>query len=282
MSAPAHALLEDFSTYRATDVNCHIGGWPYRLGASASEHDLQRHIDLHGLSSAWVSHLATLFGFDTRTGNEDCLLKCRHTPAMRPMAVINPAEEGWHNELDWATTMGFQGIRVAPGFHRYGPDLLLDVARATASRGLLLQLLVRLDDARVRHPQSPARDVDMETVVALVRSVPDARVLLSGLNWVEWQELRRRLGYEPPSTLLVDVWHMNGPFGIAELLGSDAERWVFGSGFPVQAPEPTMLQLAACLLPREIKVSIARGNAQRFSADPHRPVPGRLGLGKEG
>lgn len=262
MTTSARTLLADFSGYLAIDVTCHIGQWPYQLGASSDMHALQEYITRHGLSAVWVSHLAALFGFDTRTGNEECLISCRDDPAIHPMAVINPLEETWRSELDWAIDAGFLGIRLAPGFHGYGQEPLVDVARATAPHGLVVQLLVRLDDERVRHPQSPASDVEIETAEALVRSVPEAPLLLSGLNWIEWQALTQALGDQLPPTLCSDFWHVDGPFGVTECLEEAGEHWVFGSGFPIQAPEPTMLQLSASMLANHTQLAIARENAE--------------------
>lgn len=266
MTALAHSLLDDFSGCGAIDVTCHIGQWPYRLGASATENDLQGYIARHGLTRVWVSHLAALFGFDTRTGNEDCLRRCGGNPKLRPMAVINPLQERWRTELQWASESGFLGIRVAPGYHAYGSEFLIDVTHAAAQYGLVTQLLIRLDDKRVRHPRSPASDVDIETVEAVLRAVPESLLLLSGLNWVEWQQLQGLVGGRIADTVRADFWHMNGPFGIVEQLHAEEERWVFGSGFPVQAPEPSMLQLTASLLPLATQLAIARENAERLVA----------------
>lgn len=265
MTTAARTLLKSFSQYGATDVTCHLGQWPHRLGMSASEHDLQAYATRHNLQAVWVSHLAALFGFDTRTGNEDCLRRCLSTSTLRPMSVINPLEQGWEQELEWAIDVGFHGIRVAPGFHGYGSEYLMEVARATAGHGVILQVLMRLDDERVRHPQSPALDVPVASVVELVRTVPDAAVLVSGLNWLGWQQLTAGLGGCVPATVHADFWHVNGPFRVPEFLAEDAERWVFGSGYPMQSPEPTMLQVSASLLPAPVKTAIVRENAQRLA-----------------
>ena len=265
MTGAARALLEDFSGYRATDVTCFLGQWPYRLGASASASDLEAYAATHGLSALWVSHFAAISGFDTRTGNEECLSQCQGNPLLRSMAVVNPAEGGWQAELDWSRRMGVHGVRVAPGFHGYGTDLLIEVARAAAADGLLIQLLMRLDDERVRHPQSPGRDVEMRAVLAVLNAVPHATVVVSGLNWVEWQQLTAVLGENVPGKLHADFWHVNGPFGVAESFAEAAGTWVFGSGFPIQAPEPTMLQIAASSLSAPVRAAIVRNNADALT-----------------
>lgn len=261
MTNLAHQLLDNLTRYEAVDTACHLGQWPHRLSMSASESDLHAYATKHNLSAVWVSHLAALFGFDTRTGNEDCLRRCRESARLRPMAVINPLEDGWDEELAWAVESGFLGIRIAPGFHGYGAAQMVEVARKCVPTGTLLHVLLRLDDERVRHPHSSAHDVAVADVAELIHAAPEAEMLVSGLNWVGWRQLMASFGGSAPPTLKADFWHVNGPFDVMEQLAGDAEHWVFGSGYPIQSPEPTMLQVAASQMSESAKVAILRGNA---------------------
>lgn len=257
MTVPARALLDAFAELGATDVTCHLGQWPFRLAAAADSDALRGYAARHGLRRIWVSHLAALFGFDTRTGNEAALAACADDPLFRVMAVVDPREQGWRAELAWAVEAGAGGIRVAPGFHHYPVADLVDVIDACAPRMLPVQLIVRMDDARVRHPRSPARDLALHDVADLVRARPEHPLVLSGLNWGDWQELSRHLGDDVPPSVRLDLWHVNGPTGVADRLAVEPGRWAFGSGFPVQAPEATMLQLMASDLTREQLGAIA-------------------------
>ena len=261
MTARARELLEAFSELGATDTTAHLGQWPYRRSATADVERLQAYARRHGLRSIWVSHLAALFGFDTRTGNEAALAACGHDPLFRVFAVLDPSDAGWHAELEWAVGSGARGIRVAPGFHGYPVSDVAPVIDACAERGLPLQLLARLDDARVRHPRSPARDLELHRIADLVRSRSASALLLSGLNWADYVELRRHLGDAVPPQVRLDLWHVNGPTFVGDRLGDDPGRWVFGSGYPVQTPEATMLQLTASGLPDDALHAIVAANA---------------------
>lgn len=266
MTATARALLDAFADLGAVDTTCHLGQWPYRLSAAADVDRLRAYAEQRGLRRLWVSHLAALFGFDTRTGNETALASCHDDPLFRVFAVIDPRDPGWLGELEWAAGAGARGIRVAPGFHDYPVAELSPVIDACAEHALPLQLLARLDDARVRHPLSPARDLELFRIADLVRSRPDSPLLLSGLNWADWAELRRHLGDAVPPGVRLDLWHVNGPTKVADRLGDDRGRWVFGSGFPVQTPESTMLQLMASTLPGQALHAIVAGNAGVLAA----------------
>jgi predicted TIM-barrel fold metal-dependent hydrolase len=259
-------MLRAFADLGATDTTCFLGQWPYRLSAAADADALHAHAERLGLRSVWVSHLASLFGFDTRTGNEAVLAACADDPLFRVFATIDPREPAWREELDDAMAAGARGVRVAPGFHRYDVSAVRPILDACADHGVPLQLITRLDDARVRHPLSPAVDLEVHRIADLVRESAAAPLLLSGLNRADWVELNRHLGDAAPQWLKLDLWHVNGPTAVADGLGDDHERWVFGSGFPVQAPESTALQLASAALAPHALRAITSANATAMLA----------------
>ncbi|MFB8188983.1 hypothetical protein ACFC14_06630 [Microbacterium sp. NPDC055988] len=266
MTAQARRMLRAFADLGAIDTTCFLGQWPYRLSAAADADALRAHADRLGLHSVWVSHLASLFGFDTRTGNEAVLAACADDPLFRVFATIDPRESTWREELDDAVSAGALGVRVAPGFHRCEVSAVRPVLDACADRGLPVQLIARLDDARVRHPFSPAVDLEVHRIADLVRESPAHPLLLSGLNRADWIALNRHLGDAAPEWLRLDLWHVNGPTAVADSLGDDPERWMFGSAFPVQAPEATALQLAASALSPSALRTITSGNATALLA----------------
>ena len=266
MTAQARRMLRAFADLGATDTTCFVGQWPYRLSSAVDADGLRAYADRLGIRTIWVSHLASLFGFDTRTGNEAVLAACAADPLFRVFATIDPRDATWPDELDDAVRAGARGVRVAPGFHRYEVGLVRSVIDACLRHGVPLQLIVRLDDARVRHPLSPAVDPEVHRIADLVRDSPALPLLVSGLNRAEGIELQRHLGDDAPEWLRLDLWHVNGPTHVADTLGDDPERWVFGSAFPVQTPEATALQLAASALSRGALRAITSDNAAAMLA----------------
>lgn len=256
MTLEAGALLRRFRDLAAVDTMCHLGQWPYRLTARADVDDLRRYARRHGLREIWVSHIASLFGFDTRAGNEATLRSCGSDDLFRMFAVIDPSEHGWRDEFAWAVEQGFSGVRLAPGLHGYPPPDAAAVVEACESADMTVQVIARMDDARVRHPLSPARDLKPRHLAELVRTPPAIPVLISGVNQADATELSRHLGDDVPPGVRWDLWHLNGPTGVIDGYGAETGRWVFGSGFPVQAPEPTMLQLTASRLSAEQLVAL--------------------------
>lgn len=265
--APARRLLSSFAEQGAVDVTCHVGQWPFRLEASVDVDGLRAYARTHGLRTIWVSHLAALFGFDTRTGNEACLRACAHDSLFRVFAVLDPTDETWEEELTWALSEGAVGVRIAPGFHGYRLPRAAPLAQACRKRGVPLQVLVRLDDARVRHPRFLLTDPREEEIASFLRVASGTAIVLSGLRWDEWRGVLPHLADAPPDGVLLDLWHVNGPFRVTDAIGDEPYRWVFGSGMPVQAPEPTMLQIAASDLPAAACAAITGGNAHSMLRD---------------
>ncbi len=248
MTAQAHAMLRAFADLGATDTTCFLGHWPYRLGSSTDADGLRAHAARLGLRQLWVSHLASLFGFDTRTGNEAVLAQCGDDPLFRLFATVDPGQPSWRTEVAQAASAGFHGIRLAPGFHRRPVADALPVLDAAAAHDLPVQIVVRLDDARVRHPLAQAVDPEPHQLADLVRDRAGQRIVVSGLNRAEAVEFDRHLGGRVPQSVRLDLWHVNGPTFVADGLSADLHRWTFGTAFPVQTPEATALPLAASSL----------------------------------
>ncbi|MEF3302679.1 amidohydrolase family protein [Paenibacillus sp. GYB003] len=259
-------MLAPFAAERAVDLTAFIGQWPFRLPVRASAGDLSAMADRLGLGALCVSHIASIFGFDTRTGNEELLRETAGDERLLPFAIVNPAEAGWERELDWAAGAGARGIRLVPGYHRYG---LAEAAAAglvdrLARYGLPLHLCVRLEDERLVHPRYPVVPVPFHEVAELLRRAGELPVILSGLRASEWKSVAEHLNDgEQADRVLLDLWFANGPIGVVASLcrGNAWTRFGYGSCAPIQVPEATALQLAAADIAPERRAALCRGNA---------------------
>ncbi|MDF2718365.1 MAG: hypothetical protein K0R28_5290 [Paenibacillus sp.] len=227
---PAWQLLEPFTKERAIDLTAFMGQWPTRLQIRASTEDLIAMADRLGLSAMCVSHIASIFGFDTRSGNEELFR------------------------------------RLVPGYHGYSlasPEVAELIARLSG-RHLTLHICARLEDDRLVHPRFPIVPVPFHEIAELLRLTEDMPVILSGLRAREWDSVSEHLnaGHRTDKVML-DLWFTNGPIGaIASLSrGSLTKRLGYGSCFPIQVPEATALQLAAADIGADKRAALCRGNA---------------------
>lgn len=264
--------LEPFHTARPIDVTAFMGQWPWRLHSAASVSDLAEYASRTGVAEQWVSHLASVFGYDTRTGNEALLAACAQDERLRPFVIVNPAEEGLAHELEWAHENGAGGVRIVPGYHGYRLDSPeVDVLLAElAGRSLPLHVCATLEDHRVRHPRYDARTVDTAEISGLLRRAPELRTIVSGVRAHEWAQIEAQLGPEHPlDQVLVDLWFMNGPPGVVASLCAAGQARLFGYGscIPVQTPEATAYQLATADISDGDRFALCRGNAERLLGD---------------
>lgn len=262
--AEAPDPLDRFVRQRAIDATAFIGQWPFRLTSATSVGQLAGYADRYGLAGLCLSHLASLFGFDTRTGNEALFAEAAADPRCWPFAVIDPSEFGWQRELDWAVAEGAKGIRIAPGFHGYRltDPSVGDLVAATGAVGLPLHVLIRLDDERVRHPRFRVDDpTTVEIAQFLQPAANERRIVVSGVNHWQWTEIDGLLGGVGPG-VLGDLWFVNGPLGVVDTLvaGGAGGRFCFGSGTPVQAAAATALQLAAARIGDDELAALCAGN----------------------
>lgn len=262
---PAMLLLTPFKQERAIDLTAFIGQWPTRLQIRATAADLIAVADRFHVSAMCVSHIASIFGFDTRSGNEALFAEAANDARLWPFAILNPAEGGWERELEWAIKEGARGIRLVPGYHGYSlaSPRVAELASAMRERGLPLQICARLEDERLVHPRIPIVPVPFHEIAELLRLTGDIPVILSGLRASEWGSVEEHLNADHRrDKVLLDLWFTNGPVAaIGSLCRKGlAKRFGYGSCMPIQVPEATILQLAAAAIGDDERAALCRGN----------------------
>lgn len=265
---PAMRLLEPFATQRAVDLTAFIGQWPTRLQIRMDAVEISAMADRFGLEGVCVSHIASIFGFDTRSGNEVLLEETSADGRLWPFVILDPTEPGWELELNWAIREGARGVRLVPGYHGYSllhPEAK-KMADAVAAEGLPLHVCVRLEDERLQHPRLPTIAVPFHEVAEFIRPHPDVPIVLSGMRYQEWHSISAHLNDgETADRVLLDMWFTNGPIAaIADISQSGmSARIGYGSCAPIQTPEATVLQIAAAAISEESRAALSRGNAAR-------------------
>lgn len=273
-------MLEPFREQRPIDLTVFVGQWPTRLPIRASAEDLSAMANQYQLTGMCVSHIASIFGFDTRLGNEELFRIASSDDRIWPYVILNPVEPGWELELDWAVQMGARGVRLVPGYHDYSL-LEADVSKLAIqvqSLGLPLHVCARLEDERLVHPRLRARTIPFHELAELLRGLrvdgeeQAAPVMISGLRAREWGLIEELLD-EGHSTehILLDLWFTNGPMAPFPALcrSGYASRLAYGSGTPIQTPEATIMQLATADISDVERKMLCRDNAARLIGIAH-------------
>lgn len=264
--------LEPFRAQGAIDLTVFMGQWPTRLQIQASAADLASMADTYGLKGMCVSHIASIFGFDTRSGNEELFRVSSADERIWPYAILNPAEAGWELELEWAVREGARGIRLVPGYHDYSllSEPVTELVTHLSKLQLPLQICVRLEDERLAHPRFMAKTIPFHELAELLRLAGNTPVIMSGLRAREWNSVREHLNVDHSADhVLLDLWFTNGPVAaVAALCQSGYSQLMgYGSCAPIQTPEATAFQLATANISENERSMISHGNAARLLVD---------------
>jgi predicted TIM-barrel fold metal-dependent hydrolase len=263
------ALFARFAAQGAIDVTAFLGQWPTRYQSRATTADLAAMADRLRLQGMCVSHIASIHGHDTRSGNAALFAETAADNRLWPFVILNPAEPGWREELEWAASAGARGVRLLPGYHGYDPvsPEAVELIAAVRRRRLPLQVFVRLQDERLQHPRFAAEPVLLHQLAELIALTEGQPLLIGGLRENEWEEVKRHV---PAGVrrdhVLCDLWYCNGPLAVIASLCArgDAGAFAYGSCTPIQTAEATALQLAAAHIREEHRYAMCRGNALRF------------------
>jgi len=262
-------MLDSFTQYGAIDVLAFIGEWPDRHSLRADTGALFEMADRLGLRAICVSHLSSVLGHDTRTGNELLFSATSNDARLWPFAIINPLEAGWKEELEWAASMGARGVRLVPGYHGYSlrEDVIQELMVAASNYRLPVQVCARLQDERLQHRLFMVKAVEAYELAELMTTSNGHPLIISGLNVQERELVMRNLTAGGTAhQVLFDLWFCNAPLAVIALLCKTglAQSYAYSSCMPLQTPEATALQLATSTIDEVDRAAMMYGNAMRM------------------
>ncbi len=168
------------------DINAFLGHYPFRRLPHNSARTMIELMDAHGIDSAVVSSLHSVFYRDAHRGNEDLFLETKDFGSrFVRVATVNPKYVSWRRDLDEAMDRWkMKAVTLFPAHHGY---LLSDVECQQAieeivRRDIPLVLTQRLEDRRQRHHWDAAEDLEFKSVLELVRQHTKLRLAL--VNWI--------------------------------------------------------------------------------------------------
>lgn len=167
------------------DTNVHLGVWPFRYLADSDPQKLTAKLKRLGFTQAWTSSFDGLLHRDIRAVNERLVAACQGNDglALVPFGVLNPNLPDWEEDLRRCHEVHrMPGVRIYPSYHDYSlqAPFLQPLLNQIERRGLLLQLVVSLEDTRTQHPRMRTDDVDLSALPDLLTRFPALRVQLLG------------------------------------------------------------------------------------------------------
>jgi hypothetical protein len=253
------------------DVNSFVGAYPWRRVRGASPEALLSAMDRVGISTAWVTHLPSLFWKDPAEGNPWLFDIVARTPRFRAVPAVHAGLPRWEEDLREAVHLGAAAIRCDPspmGLPPAGAEML-GLVRAAGALGVPLLAAVRLEDGRGRHPLDLAPELAPSAVRAWLRHDATARLVITHADRGFIEEVH--YGSTPAEAARVwwDISWIWGPPDdhLEHLLATvGPSRFLFGSGQPLRLPETPSARLDLLRLTPADRALIESGNAEALAA----------------
>lgn len=259
------------------DTNVNLGTWPFRHLKYGEATALADKLKKHRVKQAWTGSFDALFHKNIDSVNarlyEDCKKVANNF--LLPFGTVNLAWPDWKEDLRRCDEVyKMKGIRIFPSYQTFDltdeafPELVAEVAK----RGMILQIVGDMDDARNHHPIIDVRNVNMNPLVDILKKQTSAKVQLLYWNHKVSAKLQDTLVKE--TKVLFDTARIETNGGVEKMINGNplgiktvpvsADRIVFGSHAPYFPVEANLLKLFESNLSLEQMRAIMEGNATKL------------------
>lgn len=258
------------------DSSVHLFPWPFRRLGGDDPADLVARLRKKGVTQAWAGSNEALVMRDVSGVNTRLAAACRqHGPNfLVPFGTVNPKEPDWQEDLRRChEDHHMVGIRLYPNYHGYTLDdpVFAQLLSLAASRNLMVQIALSLEDPRVQFPLMQVPPVNPAPLADLIKGIPNLRLLL--LNRGYWGG--PRTANSPTGTgqmtreiaqadnIYFDIAMVEGVGGVARLIAATSpSRVVFGSHYPFFYFESALLKVWEARLQEDQTKAVLEGNAR--------------------
>ncbi|MFV0443857.1 MAG: amidohydrolase family protein [Planctomycetaceae bacterium] len=250
------------------DVNVHLSRWPFRRLPLDETPALLAKLRASGITSAWAGSFDALLHRDVAGVNARLTEECRQhgDGLLIPFGTVNPILPDWREDVRrCAEEHHMPGIRLYPGFHEYRmqDDVTRELLALASDSGLIVQLVVGLEDLRTQHPLMQIPAVDLAPLESLLPQLPQLKLVLLDAQRSARLDLLARL--VAAGEVYVDIATQEGVGGLGKLLSQlPTERVLFGSHAPFYYVESAVLKLRETDLGHNQQTAIESGNALRL------------------
>jgi predicted TIM-barrel fold metal-dependent hydrolase len=235
--AELQAIFADWEApAEIVDVNVYLGPWPFRSLEGEQADRLVGRLKGYGVVQAWAGSFEALLHRDLRGVNARLVQWCRAVgnSFLLPMGVVNPKLPDWEEDLrQIVEEYGLPGIRLHPDYHQYSlddPDFVRLLTLASR-HGLVVQLVLMIEDERTVHPAVKVPMVDPRPLAAVVSQIRGLKLVLLNAQRVTPLPLLAQIAQA--GQVFVDISWQEGVGGVENLLSRlPWQQVVFGSYSP--------------------------------------------------
>lgn len=250
------------------DTNIYVSRWPCRRLPHDTTDALVRKLRERGIEQAWAGSFDCLLHKDLSDVNSRLVADCKQNGdgLLVPVGSVNPILPDWQEDLRRCQDVhGMRIIRIHPNYHGYRLDseLCNELFEAVQKRGMVLQLVLAMEDVRVQHPLMQVPVVDTAPLESLVKKFPQLPLVImnnsAGVRAGQAAELAKA------ANVFFEISHFES-VGALENWVKDAplERILFGSYFPFFNLEAAILKFQESHVGGLATLAIQSGNAQKL------------------
>lgn len=261
------------------DVNVNLFKWPFRTLKYEETGPLVEKLREHGIRQAWAGSYEALFHKNVDLVNRRLVDECeaRGDGMLIPFGTVNPLFPDWQWDLQrCAETFDMPGIRIYPAYQGFSLDSeeFRRLVYLAAERGLLVQIVVDMEDERLQHPVVPIRTPGVSPLPDILAEIPDANVMLLNAFRVVQNDLFATFVNETNVTF--DIAYLDGAGEVAHVLNGSAgrvgegttcisaERLLMGSHLPFYPLENVLLKFMESPMTEHQARAILYENAERL------------------
>jgi hypothetical protein len=258
------------------DTNVHVFDWPFRKLKYAEPKKLVAKLRKHHITQAWAGNFEAVLNKQLDAANRRLAEACSAEGGgmLKPIGSVNPAWPDWQEDLQRCHEhYQMRGVRLYPAYHGYTLDHLefVKLLAEAAKRGLLVQIVLRLEDERVHHAALDVGSVNTAPLVDALKRSPDTKVqLLNAAGTILGNNLPALVR---DTKVTFDIAAVEGNGGIGRVIDGKlltfrtaipVDRLLFGSHAPFFPCESALLKLIESPLTLAQLQPLMNGNANRL------------------
>lgn len=252
------------------DTNVHLFHWPFRRFPNDDTSVLAAQLARAGVEQAWAGSFEGILCRDLAGVNARLAQECRrHGQGLFvPFGSVNPMLPDWEEDLRRCEIdHKMPGVRLHPNYHGYKLDRkeFADLLAIAEKRGMVVQLVVSMEDERTQHPLARVAPVDLGPLADLLKGMPKLRlVILNGLRVLQQDVVER---VTAAGRVSFDIAMLEGVAGIERMIASvTQDALVFGSHAPLFYLESALLKLKESELTQQQLSAVEAENARGIVA----------------
>jgi predicted TIM-barrel fold metal-dependent hydrolase len=250
------------------DTNVYLSRWPFRRLPDDEPAALAARLRKHGVTEVWAGSFDGVFHKDIGAVNARLAGECsRFGPGLFvPFGTVNPMLPDWRDDLRRCHELHrMPGIRVHPNYHGYALDDpgFAELLRGASERGLIVQLVVQMEDDRMQHRLMKIPPVDLAGLPKLAEAHPKLRLmLLNGFRSLSAAAVKL-LARMP--AVRFEIAMLDGVGGVSRAVDAvSPNRVLFGSHSPFYYFESALLKVKEAGLPEAVSNRVRHANAREL------------------